>query len=385
MRKINSIGYGGKILATSATFGLGLPAVFETLSGVYKNPLLKAFTKASFTLGIFIFLLLLMILCVEMRQDNRMNAWYHKRRNQKHILPNGLCECQACGSRWVKPTDTYCTVCGIVFKDGGDFPVEPKYAQTLPAISQTLFIPLAVRARERTANKPVVVDNLAVKIMNERPHDGIVADGGPLSAHGILARTYVLDGQVRAFLEKNPTAVVINLGAGLDTRFFRIDNGSVRWYDLDLPEVISLRRRLLPKNKRLSLIARSVLDEGWIKETAVSKDDAVLIIAEGLLMYFSEQDVRTLFSLLIAAFPSAQVFLDVLHPYFISKKISSEFLWGIKKAGDMVKINPAVSVVQSWSTGDVLKKRQPLLLRLLNVFPSTRNRSQILHLQWKRM
>ena len=98
-------------------------------------------------------------------------------------------------------------------------------------------------------------------------------------------------------------------------------------------------------------------------------------------MYFSEQDVRQIFYLLDKHFKGAHMYFDVVHSYFMGKGISSTFLWGLDKAEDIEKICPSIQLIHAWSTGDLLKSRQPLLLRLLNFLPSTKNRSQILHIQ----
>lgn len=79
------------------------------------------------------------------------------------------------------------------------------------------------------------------------------------------------------------------------------------------------------------------------------------------------------------------MFFDVVHSYFINKKISSTFLWGIDKAKDIEKLNSSIELIQSWSAGNLLKERQPLILRLLDFLPATKNRSQILHIQFKHL
>ncbi len=253
----------------------------------------------------------------------------------------------------------------------------------LSALSKTLFIPLSVRAAETASRAPVVVDEMAVAILRQCDTAGMVVDGGGIAAHGILARTQVMDAETKRFLSEHPRAIVVNLGAGLDTRFFRLDDGAVRWYDLDLPEVIALRKRFLDENGRLRFLSSSVLDDAWTREITREASDAVLIIAEGLLMYFSESDVREILRLLTAAFQGAEMLLDVVHPYFVGKKISSDFLWGVAEPKEIEAFAPGARILRAWSTGDLLKNRQPLLLRLMNANPSTRNRSRILHIQLK--
>lgn len=259
-----------------------------------------------------------------------------------------------------------------------------KRTDELSALTQTLFIPLAVRAKETECEHPVLTDKMAVDIFSQCDISNMVIDGGEISTHGILARTKIIDTEVKNILTRNPHAIVINLGVGLDTRFFRLDNGTAQWYDLDLPEVISLRKQFIFENQRLHFISKSVMDYSWINEISCSPNNTIILIAEGLLMYFSEDEVKEVLDVLETKFPKADMLMDVVHSFFIGKKISSDFLWGIAKAKEIEKLNKDISVIQAWSVGRLLKQRQSLTFRLLNMFPSTKNRSQIIHMKLER-
>lgn len=249
------------------------------------------------------------------------------------------------------------------------------------SVSETLFIPLAVRAMETQKSNPVVVDKKAVEIIAQIKKDDVIVDGGEISTHGILARTKVIDDEIKKILLVKPNTVIINLGAGLDTRICRIDNGQLSCFELDLRDVISLRKQFFAENERIHFILKSVLDDSWISELGQINRENVVIIAEGLLMYFSEQDVRKIFHLLAAHLRGAHMYFDIVHSYFVGKGISSTFLWGLDKAKEIEKLCPGIRLINSWSTGNLLKSRQPLFLRVMNVLPSTKNRSQILHVQ----
>ena len=249
-------------------------------------------------------------------------------------------------------------------------------------ISETMLIPLSARAAETGRDNPIISDKKSVEIISKIDTANKVIDGGKVSSHGILARTKVIDDEVKKILAENPDATIINLGAGLDTRICRVDNGILKWYDLDLPEVISVRRQFFSENERIRFISKSVLDSAWVSE--INTSGSVVIIAEGLLMYFTEENVALIFELLANHFPEAHMFFDVIHTFFINKKISSTFLWGIDNAKDIEKLDARVKLIQSWSTGNLLKNRQPLLLKIFNFLPSTRNRSQVLHIQFTR-
>lgn len=261
--------------------------------------------------------------------------------------------------------------------------METKNCSNLLPISETLFIPLVARATESARDNPIISDEKSLEILKTLNLEDKITDGGAISTLGILSRTKIIDDEVNRILSQSANATIINLGAGLDTRIARMDNGLLKWYDLDLPDVIRFRSQFFTENERIQFIPQSVLDTAWTEQINLCEGSTVIIIAEGLLMYFTEEDVSQVFALLANRFPGSHMFFDVVHSYFISKKISSTFLWGIEQAKDIEKLHSSIVLMQSWSAGHLLKERQPKLLRLLNILPATKNRSQILHIQFK--
>ncbi len=380
MKKINSIGYGGKILSFAMIFLLLIPVVSKLIIFVCKNRVLDIYANVSFRFGIIIILFLIVLLAIEFYQDKKQILSYEAQINEKISLGKGAYECQFCGNRLVKPEHKSCCICGRLFKERLNSMIK---LDEMSALAKTLLIPLAVRAKETQCEHPLIADTMAVDILNQIDTSNLVIDGGGISTHGILARTKVIDHEVKALIDEHPHAIVINLGAGLDTRFFRLDNGDIQWYDLDLPEVISLRKQFIPENERVHLIAKSIMDASWINNIRYTPNDTIILISEGLMMYFIEAEVKEVFNTLVEKFSQADMFLDVVHSFFIGKKISSEFLWGIAKAEEMESLNKNISVKRAWSAGKLLKQRQSFVFRLLNIFPSTKNRSQIIHLKLK--
>jgi len=101
-----------------------------------------------------------------------------------------------------------------------------------------------------------------------------------------IVRCLHIDRTIKQFLLKYPTAVIVNIGCGLDTTLNRIDNGSLKWYNLDLPDVIELRRNFIPEPHRSESIASPFLDESWFHQVKV--EDGILFIVAGVLYYFEE-------------------------------------------------------------------------------------------------
>jgi O-methyltransferase involved in polyketide biosynthesis len=133
----------------------------------------------------------------------------------------------------------------------------------------------------------------------------------------IAIRTEILDITTKSFMNKYPDSVIINLGCGLDTRFSRLDNGKILWYDLDLPEPIRIRRQFFHETDRYKMISRSVFDYSWMYD--IETDNHVLIIAEGLLMYFKENEVKNLINKLGDEFKMPEMLLEVTTPTLVDK------------------------------------------------------------------
>ncbi len=173
----------------------------------------------------------------------------------------------------------------------------------------------------------------------------------------IAVRTELLDKAVKSFIDKYPAATIINLGCGLDTRFSKVDNCKIHWYDLDLSESINIRKQFFQETDRHKMIAKSVFDYSWID--GIKADKNVLIIAEGLFMYFTEQEVKDLMSKLIDALPGAEMLLETV-PASLAKQsqkqdlikkqynIDAQFHWGIKKGKEMEKVNDRIEFIEEW-------------------------------------
>ncbi len=110
----------------------------------------------------------------------------------------------------------------------------------------------------------------------------------------MYSKNRILDKQTKEYINKNPNSTVINLACGLDDRFTRVDNGKIKWYNIDFEEIIELREKLIESNERVTNIASSALDFEWINK--IKNKEHVLIIAEGFLMYLDEKEVQELFN-----------------------------------------------------------------------------------------
>jgi O-methyltransferase involved in polyketide biosynthesis len=186
--------------------------------------------------------------------------------------------------------------------------MENKHQVRLGAVQETLFIPLAARARETQRKHPVLRDPKAVEMVRSIDYDAAKYGRG---AGGLLTvlRTAIIDFWVRSFLAAHPAGTVVEIGTGLNTRFERVDNGQVHWFDLDLPDTIDLRRNFFADTERRRMIAASALDEDWLPAVARSRGP-YFFVADGVLVYLPEDQVMAMLARMAERFPGALLALD---------------------------------------------------------------------------
>jgi O-methyltransferase involved in polyketide biosynthesis len=186
----------------------------------------------------------------------------------------------------------------------------------LGQVQETLFIPLAGRARETGRRRPILRDPKAVEILESVAFDRVKYSH--IGGWTTVIRTACFDLWVRQFLAEHPDGTVVELGTGLNTRFERVDNGTVHWIDLDLPDTIALRRRFFADTDRRRMVAGSLADAadaddaadgGWLTVTR-ELPGPYFFVFDGVLAYLTETDVTRTLAGLAEQFPGALIALD---------------------------------------------------------------------------
>lgn len=121
MRKINSIGYGHKIIGTASSFLVVIPVCSHLVSTFTSKAAFLLLSRISMLLGAFILLLLFGLLKIELFQDKKMNKYFESNKKTILALQNGLYECQSCGNRQVKLEHKNCYYCGVYFKNREEY------------------------------------------------------------------------------------------------------------------------------------------------------------------------------------------------------------------------------------------------------------------------
>ena len=178
-------------------------------------------------------------------------------------------------------------------------------------VQTTALIPLAVKANETLRENARIKDNMAVRIIRALNIDTAQYDKF-MSHEGVVARTIMLDRQLKGIIQNAPDTVVVNVGAGFDDRFSRMDNGKILWFDLDLPDAIAARKKAFPERDRVTMIAGSALEDSWcgqVKESLTGCKSKPVFIAEGLFMYLTLEQIRTFLEVLKNNFPDGGILI----------------------------------------------------------------------------
>ena len=201
---------------------------------------------------------------------------------------------------------------------------QDKVKVTLSGISASMLGCLWGRAQLSKEYSSLFYDEKAIELVEKIDYDFSTSDVPfediwfnisrklNLPEFGLFTlRAKQFDEKVKAYITEHPRASVVNIGAGLDTTFYRVDDGTIRWYDLDLPAVIDIRRQALPEPDRVTYIAKSLLDPSWCKDIKYT-ENGVFMIAGGVFHFFEETQVQQFFSMLADNFPGGEIVFNVL-------------------------------------------------------------------------
>ena len=232
-------------------------------------------------------------------------------------------------------------------------------------VAETLVIPLYYRALETQRPDALIRDPRAVEMVARIDYDFSRIKLLEHDQAGLVVRVREFDRQTRDFLAEHPQAVVVHIGCGLDTRFERLDNGQVEWYDLDLPEVIRLRRQLLGESPRCHFVACSVFDPAWLDAVSAHAGRPFLFVAEGVLPYFEEAQVKGLLLLLRDRFPGSELICDAMTPYIVRmhnfelafSKMKARLRWGLKRGRDVENWGAGIRLLSEWFYFDAPEPR----------------------------
>lgn len=251
---------------------------------------------------------------------------------------------------------------------------------SVQGVSETMLQTLYARAAYSQGKAPLFVDAKAMEIVAQMDYDFSLAQKDAAMSSGVIARTILLDRMAGAFIKENPHGTVINIACGMDTRVYRLDNGTIRWINIDLPEAIAVRRRFLPEEGRIRAIACSAMDERWARELGDVSGE-VLVVVEGLVMYLSEADVKAILSIISARFARVRVIMEIMNPFIVrhvrEKSIEAtraKFTWGVASGRELARLAPEFTWVEDVSLTEGMKELYPVY-RMIGKIPVIRSLS----------
>jgi O-methyltransferase involved in polyketide biosynthesis len=238
--------------------------------------------------------------------------------------------------------------------------------QNLSGVPETYLAPLYWKAMESQRPDAMIKDEKAVALVTQMSLDFSRVRQIPmnelLKAMRIIF-TREMDRYARDFIGRHLDAVVVHFGCGLDSRFERVAerNGQVEWYDLDLPDVIDLRRKFISdEEERYHLLACSVLENAWLEAVKVHAQRPFLFLAETVFVYFTEAQVKSLVLRLRDHFPGAELVFDGWRPFevWLGKRYLSNSLyaglmqWGFWSGKELESWGEGIHLLDEWGFFD---------------------------------
>lgn len=242
----------------------------------------------------------------------------------------------------------------------------------LSTVSETALITLKAHVVESEKENPVIEDAVALECFNRLQsllpieiRNRVLSRKLPstLTRHiALRARKY--DSYTRRFLKEYADGLVVSLGCGFDTRYWRISKEPWKYIEIDLPNVIEAKKKVLDDIVTYTMISGSVLQEDWIKRILSMQKEHVLFLAEGLFMYLPKDGVISLFRSLAKSFVKSEIVFEVVNEKYtkglwkkiVASKMStlgtqagSSYDFGVRGAKDVEAYGDNIKVVEEWS------------------------------------
>ena len=275
-------------------------------------------------------------------------------------------------------------------------------------VSETAFLTLRCHALDALSPKPLLKDTSAVRTL-ELLRNSLSASGHLLHKNffenkirsGLVTHTALrakkYDSYIRDFLDQFPEAAVINIGCGLDHRFERVDNGKTAFFDLDLPDIMNIKRQIFPEKERYTQISKSVFEFEWMDRI---QNDRVILVAEGVFMYCREEDVRSLFFNLQKNLENPEIVFEVFNSKWLNgwrkhmmevklkKQLKlgegASFQFGIPDSNAIERWDKGMILVGDWSYFDS-PELDPGILKLMGRLDSFRKLQWTVHYRLNRV
>lgn len=243
----------------------------------------------------------------------------------------------------------------------------------ISVVSETAIITLKSRVIESQKNAPIIRDSVSSECLEniglrlpKEAYKRLIDRKLPstLTRHvAIRARKYDL--YTKEFIEKHPDGLVVSLGCGFDTRYWRVSDSAWKYIEIDLPNVIEAKREILKDKMEYLTVGCSVLEDEWIRKTLAIQDKDVLFLAEGLFMYLPQKEVESLFRKLSDSFSNSFIVFETVNKKYtkgiwkkmveskmkrsLGTKAGSSYEFGVSNAKEIESFGKNINLVEEWS------------------------------------
>lgn len=230
---------------------------------------------------------------------------------------------------------------------------EEKIKPLLTGAAETMLQSFYARAKYSRTKNHKFYDAKAIELVEKIDYDFSKAEKDSTMSDGVIARTIVFDELVKDFIDKNPDCTVVNIACGLDTRFYRMDNGKITWYNVDLPETIEVRDAIYGESGRVSTIGISALDSAWAEK--VTKRGKMLFVIEGLSMYLTAEENAQMLSVIRDNFDNATVFFETISKRWVNgekaeksiQETGAKFVFGADTFDDLGSVAKGFRMIKN--------------------------------------
>lgn len=242
-------------------------------------------------------------------------------------------------------------------------------------VSNTALVTLKCHVQDAEKKDPVLADKSSLKAyeylnanLDERGKLILNKNSKRNQVKHIAIRAKKYDEYAIQYLQKYPTATIVNIGCGLDHRFERVDNERCMFLDIDLPDIMDVKKEIFPATERYLQAGQSVFDFDWMNRI---KPGPVLLLAEGVFMYCEEHAVRSLFQEIHKKVPDSSIVFEVFNSRWLTglkgkmvdfklrKQLKfgkdASFQFGIEDSDSIELWSEHYTFIEDWSYIDEIK------------------------------
>jgi O-methyltransferase involved in polyketide biosynthesis len=232
----------------------------------------------------------------------------------------------------------------------------------LPGVSATMLITLAAKALAATdAPELRYTGHGSERILRELDVDPRRFGLNPNEVRAVLLRSQWFTQTVRRFLERHPDGLCINLGCGLDASFEELaaaNDGRFMWLDIDLPDVIAIRRRFFAETPSRKIIGADITGADFFASLPWERGRAAIVVSEGVLYFLRREQVESIFRALAETADTRRAEVEVAFDYAsplgawivtrrpAHRQLGTTFAWTLRNLGDLRRVDPRLEVAE---------------------------------------